>query len=154
MKKVRLSAVDENNWEAVCDLKLTAEQKSFVSSNLYSIAESRFNRYAQPMAIYAGKKLVGFLMYESMHQDDAPDDYSIYRFMVDKKRQGKGYGREALKLAIKEIQNNSRWRNVFICYEPENTVAANLYKSIGFVETGLDDDGEMVAVIRNTGIRK
>lgn len=152
MKKVRLSNVDEKNWEAVCDLKLTADQKGFIASNLYSIAESRFNRHARPMAIYAGKKVVGFLMYESMHDDAAPDDYSIYRFMIDKKRQGKGYGRVALKLLIKEIQSSERWRNLFICYEPENIVAAKLYKSVGFIETGLDDDGEMIAVIRNLDI--
>ncbi|MPN03511.1 hypothetical protein SDC9_150741 [bioreactor metagenome] len=34
---------------------------------------------------------------------------------------------------------------VLLSYEPDNLVAKALYKSIGFVETGDIEDGELVA---------
>jgi hypothetical protein len=53
------------------------DQQNLIASNAVSIAESMFNPYAGPKAIYAGKKLVGFVMYESLHEDDKPHEYSI-----------------------------------------------------------------------------
>ena len=146
-KKVRLRAVDADNWEDVAELKLSPEQQEFIASNLWSIAESKFNAYARPRAIYAGKKVVGFLMYESLDDDDAPNEYSIYRFMVAKKHQGKGYGRIAMTLALKEIAEDRDLKRITICYVPENERARAFYASFGFREVGLDEDGEMIAEI-------
>nr|MBX2804588.1 GNAT family N-acetyltransferase [Hyphomicrobiales bacterium] len=139
--------VTADNWEAVVDLELREEQQNLVASNAVSIAESKFNPYAVPKAIYAGKKLVGFVMYESCDEDDKPHDYTIYRFMIDKKHQGKGYGRAGLECALDLIRKDRELERIEICYVPENAASRNLYASLGFVETGLDEDGEMIAEI-------
>jgi diamine N-acetyltransferase len=143
-KQVTLADVTAGNWEAVIDLELHEEQKELLASNLYSIAQSRFDPCARPRAVYAGGELVGFLMYDVPDADDEPQA-SIYRFMIDKDHQGHGYGRAALELAIGEIRHFPRIKTVSICYMPDNAVAKRFYASLGFVETGLDDDGEMIA---------
>ncbi|MDQ1831907.1 hypothetical protein [Massilia scottii] len=40
---------------------------------------------------------------------------------------------------------------IYICYLPKNPVAKAFDGSLGFVETGLDEDGEMIAEIRLDG---
>ena len=137
---VKLKDVTEDNWRAVIDLKLDPEQEELVASNLYSIAESRFDPDARPRAVYAGKRVVGFLMY-----DVQPRKASIYRFMIDRKHQGKGYGRAALGKALDEIRAIPRIRTVSIRYVADNPVAKPFYASFGFVEVGKDEDGEIIA---------
>jgi diamine N-acetyltransferase len=143
-KQVRLADVTADNWQDVIGLELHDDQKDLVASNLYSLAQSKFDLLARPRAVYAGPSLVGFLMYDLPEGGDAPEA-SIYRFMIDKSHQGQGYGRAAIEQAIAEIRQEPRIRTVSICYMPDNAVAKNFYASLGFVETGIDDDGELVA---------
>jgi len=142
---VRLEDVTARNWHAVARLKLLPEQEDLVASNLYSIAESKFDRDARPRAVYAGDRLVGFLMYDVSDADDKTREASIYRFMIDRKHQGKGYGRAALGRALEEIKAVPGIRKVSIGYMPENPVAKPFYASFGFVEVGTDEDGEVIA---------
>lgn len=144
-KKVRLRDVTADNWEEVVDLEVSDEQEDFVADNAYSLAESKFDPYVKPRAIYAGKRVVGFLMYELLESDGRPHDYSIYRLMIDKRQQGKGYGRAALELAIDEIRQDRHVNRITISYVPGNPVSKRFYGSLGFQEVGLDEDGEMIA---------
>jgi diamine N-acetyltransferase len=137
---VKLDDITEDNWRAVIALKLDAEQEDLVASNLYSIAESRFDPDARPRAVYAGKRIVGFLMYDVQSRKA-----SIYRFMIDRKHQGKGYGRAALSRALDEIRTIPGIKKVSIRYMAENPVAKPFYGSFGFVEVGKDADGEVIA---------
>jgi diamine N-acetyltransferase len=84
-------------------------------------------------------------VYESLESDGRPHDYSIYRLMVDKRQQGKGYGRAALELAIDEIRQDRHVNRITISYVPGNPVSKRFYGSLGFQEVGLDEDGEMIA---------
>lgn len=146
-KKISLREVNAENWEEVVDLELEDEQEDYVASNAYSLAESKFNSYAVPLAIYAGKKVVGFLMYETLHEEGEPQTYSIYRLMIDRRWQGKGYGRRALELTLKDIGRKPDCRRITICYVPDNKTAKEFYRSLGFEEVGIDDDGEMIAEV-------
>ena len=137
---VKLNDITEDNWRAVIALKLDAEQEDLVASNLYSIAESRFDPDARPRAVYAGKRIVGFLMYDVQSRKA-----SIYRFMIDRKHQDKGYGRAALNHALDEIKAIPRMKKISIGYMPDNPVAKPFYASFGFVEVGKDEDGEVIA---------
>lgn len=54
--------------------------------------------------------------------------------MIDKKYQGKGYGKEAMKLAL-DFTHTFPCGNANYCwlsYNPENEVARKLYRSFGF----------------------
>jgi diamine N-acetyltransferase len=147
-RKISLKDVTADNWEAVADLELDSAQEDLVASNLYSIAESHYDPDARPRAIYAGKRVVGFLMYDVQRTKGKLREASIYRFMIDRKHQGKGYGRAALNKALEEIRAIPHVKRISISYMPENPVAGPFYASFGFKEVGRDRDGEVIAKLK------
>lgn len=146
--KVKLKKVTADNWEEVVELELRDSQEDLVASNLYSVAEAQFDPDARPRAVYAGKRVIGFLMYDVQKTKGKAKEASIYRFMIDRKYQGKGYGRTALSKALEEIRAIPGVNRISIRYMPKNRVAKPFYASFGFVEVGRDRDGEMIAVLK------
>lgn len=140
--ELRLAEVTAENCWKVASLRPADEQKHLVASNLYSIAQSKFDPDACPHAIYAGDVIVGFLMSELSDADDGPKVVLIYRFMIDKDHRGKGYGRAALVCASAEIRQIPGIDKVSISHLPDNAVARTFYASFGFVETGRIEYGE------------
>lgn len=138
---VTLLPITEANIYQCLALKTKEEQKEYVASNAFSLAEAwLFSDFARPFAIYAGEVLVGFLMLEA---DVKRGSYSVWRLMIDRNYQGKGYGREALRLAIAYLAEQGA-KEITLSYAPENTVAERLYQKAGFVHTGEVDGGELV----------
>ncbi len=145
---VELRDVKADNWQAVVGLELDPDQEELVASNAESLREARRDPGARPRAVYAGEQLVGFLMYDAGEPDDEPREALIYRFMVDRAHQGRGYGRAALARAIDEIKAVGGVKKISISYMPDNPTAKPFYASFGFVEVGLDEDDEMIAELR------
>ncbi|MEZ5788025.1 MAG: GNAT family N-acetyltransferase [Xanthobacteraceae bacterium] len=141
--EVRLAEVTADNWRDVVSLELGDDQRDLVASNLYSLAEAKFTPRACPRAIYAGTDLVGFLMYD-LPDDDEPDRAAIYRFMIDRRHQRRGYGKAAIEAALDEIRTHRGVATVSICYAAKNPAKA-LYDSLGFVEVERDSHDEIVA---------
>ena len=144
---VSLRAVTADNFDQLTKLPLLDHQVDFLDSNAYSIAEASFYPHYHTRAIYDGEQAVGFLMFVSLAEEGDPGEYSIYRFMVDHRRQGLGLGRRALALLLDEIKALPGAAGVWICYSPVNPTARAFYASAGFVETELDENGEMWAYI-------
>ncbi len=164
-RNVRLVKVDTKNFDDLIDLRPHKSQYNFVANNCYSLAEAYANitngRYAQPFGIYDGDTPVGFLMIGYDITDEEADrekfplltnNYLIWRFMIDKDHQKKGYGKAAMKLALNFIRT---WpcgeaEYCWLSYEPENDVARKLYQSFGFVETEKMPEGwdEIPAVLK------
>lgn len=163
---LHLETIDYKNVWDVIDLKVFRKQKDFVADNVISLVQAYSVRdsetFAFPFAIYHDKKPVGFLMigfneaacYEDGFDVKPPEilknNYSIWRLMIDKRYQGRGYGREAIRLALDFIRTWPCGKGEFcsLSYEPENEVAAKLYHSMGFVENGEMDGDEIVAVLK------
>lgn len=145
--EIQLKAVTRENFDDITDLRLLNHQHDYIASNSYSIAQASFYPEMQARAIYAGGDLVGFLMYVDLALEDRPGEFGVWRLMVDILHQGKGYGRKALQLAMDEIRVRGGVRKIWISYQPDNARAKELYASIGFVETDVDEDGEMNAVL-------
>ena len=78
---------------------------------------------------------------------------SMWRLMIDDHYQGKGYGKEAVRLALDFIRTRpcGSADYCWLSYEPENDVARKLYQSFGFTETGEYDGEEMIAVLELGG---
>lgn len=146
--RVELRDVTRENRKAVRALELDPAQEDLVASNAESLAEARYDPDARPRAIYADGKLVGFIMYDPGEDDDDEREATIYRFMIDRHYQGAGYGRAALVAAIDEIKTIAGVTTISIGYMPENPVTKAFYASLGFVEVGLDEDGEMMAELK------
>jgi diamine N-acetyltransferase len=142
---VELRDVTAENRQAVARLELDPEQGRLVASNAESLAEARSDPDARPRAIYAGERLAGFLMYDAGRPSDHPREALIYRFMIGREFQGKGYGRAALAKALDEIREIPGVSRILISYMPDNPVAKPFYASFGFREVGTDEDGEMIA---------
>ena len=62
-------------------------------------------------------------------------EVSIYCFMIDRKHQGKGYGRAALSKARGDPRD-PRGEHDIDRYMPKNPVAKPFYASFDFVEVG------------------
>lgn len=139
---VRLRPVDAVAREAVLALALGDDQLDLVASNAESLEEADDDPDARPRAIVAGDRVVGFLMWEAPAGETWAN---VYRFMIDRREQGRGYGRAALSRLIEEISALPEIETIEICYMPDNDGARRLYASAGFVEEGIDEDGEIIA---------
>ncbi|QGZ39472.1 diamine N-acetyltransferase [Pseudoduganella flava] len=145
---ITLRPITRQNFDAVTDLELLDHQRAWVASNSYSIAQASFYPNMRARAIYAGDELVGFVMDVALEEFGDPGEYGIWRLMVDRRHQGKGYGRAALDIVLDELRARPDARKIWISYKPDNRQAQALYASLGFVETGFDEeDGETQAVL-------
>jgi diamine N-acetyltransferase len=140
---LRLVEIDRYNYLPVLDLSVSPEQKVFVATNQYSLAQAYAQPECVPLALYAENKPVGFAMY-ALDEDD--HQYWIYRLMIDHRHQGKGFGREAMHLLIDRIRGlaDEEHTCIYISFEPENHVAKKLYESLGFLPDGRIEYGEVV----------
>lgn len=139
---VRIAPVTADLRAAVAALRVAPGQEDYLAANRDSLDEADVDPDARPRAILADGVLVGFLMYEAPKDDG---DARIYRFMIDRAAQGRGHGSAALRAVLREIAAEPHVREVSICYMPQNEGARRLYGAAGFVEEGLDEDGEMIA---------
>ncbi|HET8524658.1 MAG TPA: GNAT family N-acetyltransferase [Thermomicrobiales bacterium] len=143
--RVRLAPVDAQNWEDVAHLEVRDDQAEFLTPNVFSIAESKFHPELQPLAIYDGPRLIGFAMYA---RDPADNNYWLYRFMIDRRYQGKGYGKAALRLLLDRLRELPGCAEVNVGYHRENIAAERLYLALGFEKTGVAPWGEQTARVR------
>lgn len=139
---ITLKKITKENWEECIELKVSEDQKRFVASNLYSIAQVQFLSNFEAQAIYEGETMVGFSLY-GFDEDD--NHYWIYRLMVDEKYQGNGYGTEALNEIIKTLSREHDCTEIMLGYHPENYGAERLYFSTGFKPAGIAPWGEKLA---------
>lgn len=142
--KVSLREITKHDFKAVCDLSLPDEQYKYLSHNETSLLESHYHDTVTARAIYLEEEPVGFIMWAA----ESTSKVIIYRFMVTHKHQNKGIGRKALYLSFDEIKTDEQVEEIEICYSLDNISAKGLYASVGFVETGIDEDDEMLAVIK------
>lgn len=138
---ITLKEIDRDNFHSVIKLTVAENQKKFVASNTYSIAQAKAQPECIPLAVYSDDTLVGFIMY-CMDADDK--EYWIYRLMIDQKHQKNGYGRQAMLCVLSIIKADISHNKVFISFEPENNGAKYLYESLGFRPDGRVIDGEIV----------
>jgi diamine N-acetyltransferase len=151
MAMISLRDVTIDNWRSVIELKVSEAQSKFVASNLFSLAESKFGVEYQghwklfPQGIYDDDTPVGFFMH-GLNFGCKEYECFILRLMIDEKHQGRGYGKAAMQIMLKQFVEDERITKMGISYEPENHIAQKLYISLGFVETGEISDGELIAV--------
>ena len=138
-----LVEIDRHNYLSILDLSVSEEQRSFVASNTYSLAQAFVQPECVPLALYVENKPVGFAMYCI---DESDREYWIYRLMIDQRHQGRGYGRAAMLLLIDRIRSemDEQRPRIFSSFEPQNEVAKSLYESLGFVPDGRVEYGEIV----------
>ena len=148
MNEVTLKKIDESNFLDAFHLTLAPEQEKFVSHPIRSLAQA-YVYYSQctPFGIYHGQTMVGYVM---VIYDYDLAEYDIWHMMIDKDRQGLGYGTSALQRCLEYIAKKpfgDSDRVVLTCHR-ENGAALALYRKFGFAETGNADDEEIELAMR------
>ena len=117
--QIHLEKVTEDNVEDIVKLRIAKDQKEYIASNDWSLIDAYLalaeRKPVFPFGIYNGKTLVGFIMisyqnnWEGYEHDSwiNSDEYQFYknkpyyyiwRFMIDKRFQRRGYGRAVLNV--------------------------------------------------------
>ena len=155
---ITLKPVTEENREDVLALSVREDQP-FVATNEVSLRQAKetneeYPGAARPFGIYADGKLVGFCMFAFAPEEEDPEDrYWLWRFMIDKAEQGKGYGQAALREIIRYFRENGADR-LYLSTEPENETGLHIYQKAGFRETGVVSEGEAVLMQMLKGPKK
>ena len=142
-----LRAITEDNFIDAFNLRLAPGQEAYVSHPIRSLAQAYVYRdQCQPFGIYAGEKMVGYVMV--IYDYDIPE-YDIWHMMIDESMQGRGYGSDALDRMIEYIRTKpfgESDRIALTCHK-DNTAAQKLYERKGFVPTGEVDGDEIELVM-------
>lgn len=129
---VSLREVTAGTVRTICALEPHETQKGFVAPNAVSIAQAYFNPAAVFRAVYADETPVGFMMWRP--GDDSASCF-LWRFMIDRKHQGKGYGREAIALWLKSLPPQG-YKFVWTSYVAGHAGPHGFYLAQGFRDTG------------------
>lgn len=142
---LELRAIDETNREAVEALTVAENQRQYIASNRESLKTAEKEKtVARPFAIYADDQPVGFAMFAFDEAYEDPDDrYWLWRFMIDKNQQGRGYGSAAMEKIIDYFRVHGAG-HIKLSTKPSNQTALSLYHKSGFRENGEMNGEEVV----------
>lgn len=144
--RITLREITAETVRAICNLKVTAVQETFVAPNAVSIAQAYFEREAAWFrAIYADETPVGFVMVED---DPENKEYFLWRFMIDSRFQRKGYGGRAMEMVIAHVRTRPGATEFYTSCVPAEGGPGPFYEKLGFTYTGEVDDGERVMVLK------
>lgn len=139
---VELVAVDSGNWRACAELDVRDDQRGFVAPVTLYLALCAYDDGPwRPFAAVEDGRVVGFGMRGT---DPADDSLWVGGLVVDSDQQGRGIGRAILDRLVERARAEGR-SGLALSYAPDNVAARGLYLSCGFVETGEQEDDEVVA---------
>ena len=144
--KINLRDINEENWLQCIGLTTDKSDQHFVfeefiPSNTLSLAQSKIENGWITKGIYDKDKIIGFTMYGYCYEDNF---YELCRLMIHHAYQGRGYGKEAIKIIIEEMKKLEGCKEIFLSFYPENIKAKNLYENVGFKNTGEIINGELI----------
>jgi len=149
---VSLREITDQNREAVVALRIAASQEAYVSSVADSLEEARETPEGSPWyrAIYADEQPVGFVMLSWNVTPDPPriiGPWFLWKLLIDERYQGRGYGREAVKL-VADIARDHGASELLTSHVVGERSPEPFYRQIGFVPTGdQDENGEIVLAL-------
>ncbi len=142
---IKIERVTRENFDECIGLKVTKEQEDYVSSNTLSLAKAyAYYDCTAPFAVYNDDEMVGFIL---LRLSIERGWYIIWQFMIDERYQGKGYGKQAMRLAIDYMKQDERCKAIALAYKEGNEAARRLYESLGFKQMGEMEDGEVDMIL-------
>lgn len=142
---IRLADLTEDNIRQCFELETASSQMQYIASNEDSWRAAKENeKIARPFAIYCNEKMVGFTMFAFDEEyEDLNDRYWLWRFMIDEKFQGNGYGTAALQAIIQYFRDHGA-NNIRLSTKETNAAALSMYRKAGFRDTGEMNGEEIV----------
>ena len=97
-------------------------------------------------AIHAGDEPVGFVMLNDPTLVERPDepDFSLWRLMIDRAHQGRGYGHAAIERLVEHVRTRPGAQRLLVSHVKSAERLARFYQSADFHYTGAESDGELV----------
>jgi diamine N-acetyltransferase len=139
---VSLTELGKDNYGPFLRLKVTKAQESFVANNWISVAQAHFaGDEAWYRGISAGGVPVGFVQCE--REAGGPEWY-LWRYMIDARYQGRGYGHRAMELVIEHARSVPGVAFVTLSFVESEGSPEPFYAKLGFRRTGEIEDGEQV----------
>jgi len=138
---ISLEQIGPENWRV--DLKVRDDQKDYVSppNRLLARAWAYRDYNSKAFIITAEGEPVGMALYYDSPRLDA---YDLSQLFIDERYQGKGYGKQATLLLLKEMEQEHRFDRIVLCYIEGNEIAEKMYLELGFVHTGERDLDEII----------
>ena len=137
---ISLRPIAEKNVLPVIKLNVTDEQQDLVAPNSVSIAQAAHTTNRWERAIYADEEPVGYVL---LSEDREKPRYYLWRYMIDQRYQGMGFGRTAMEQVIDYVRTLPNASEMFLSYVPGDHGPRAFYASLGFEDTGVEHDGEM-----------
>lgn len=141
--EVTLGELDEETGLEILRLRVAPAQLRFVAPNAVSLAEAFLTTDVLVRGIFADGVPVGFVMLSTRDHR-----YYLWRFMVDHRYQGRGYGRRAMELVIDLVRTLPGATELTLSFVDAPGGPGPFYASLGFAETGEVHDGEHVMLLR------
>ena len=138
---LELREVTADTVRAICALQVAPDQRRFVAPNAVSFAEAMYQPKAWFRGIYADDVPVGFVM---VYDDPDAPEYYLWRFMIDGRYQGRGYGRAAIGRLVDHVRTRPGATELKVSWVPAEGGPEAFYRSLGFEPTGEEDGGEVV----------
>ncbi|WP_194435579.1 GNAT family N-acetyltransferase [Vibrio fluminensis] len=130
---LELRNIDASNFYQICQLEVAPDQLNHVDSNAISLAEANFMEFAWFRGIYLGDQPVGFVL---VNADTVSGKFELWRLMLDKSQQSKGYGRTTINLLISALVNEFGISALYTSVVGDEGGPKGFYLSCGFVPTG------------------
>lgn len=146
--EILLKEINQDNFDEVVKLSntLTDYQNKCVAPNMVSLAQAYANgERAWPRAIYLGDKAIGFIMLALWDEDIPKEDwpaYYLWRFMVAKDYQQKGYGKKVLDMIVDKCKKDGI-KCLYTSCSMEGNQPYDFYTKYGLLDTGIND-GEQI----------
>ena len=142
---MHLREVTRATVTAVCKLE-AGDGGLQVAPNAVSIAQAHFQGEAWFRAAYDDEQLVGFVMLYDPTLVEAPEepDFVLWRLMIDKAHQGKGYGRAVVEALVEHVRARPGARRLLVSHVKGAEKLSGFYRSLGFEYTGAESEGELV----------
>jgi SAM-dependent methyltransferase len=138
-RRVTLREVNDENARAVCELKLAPGQETYVAPSAYTLAEAAADPRAWVRAIYADDAPVGVLC---LLVDAAAPRYFLVRMMIGAEHQGRGFGREAVRMLTEHVRSLPGARTLETSCVPGPASPIGFYRRLGFADTGRVENAE------------
>ncbi|WP_411844200.1 GNAT family N-acetyltransferase [Salinicoccus sp. HZC-1] len=139
---VKFIEITEENFYIVINLETHEyqQQQKFVAPNVRSLAECYLYRNDNdvfPYAVEANNKIVGFILIDI---DEEKREFMVWRMMIDKNHQRRGYGRQTVEEAIRMASNSGKYDTLIADYVKGNERMGMLLRGLGFMDYNFDKE--------------
>ncbi|CYU55332.1 GNAT family N-acetyltransferase [Streptococcus suis] len=134
---IGLELVNKDNFDQVLDLEVAPKDQRRVASVEYSLAQAWLYReegHLLPYAVKSGQRIVGFVLLSI--QEEAKS-YYVWRLLIDKNHQNRGYGKEVIRQVVGLAQEDSMCQKVTMHYVIGNHKMRYILEKFGFQSVGM-----------------